>query len=85
MGQHKAILCGLANAGGEWIVTMDDDLQFLPEDILVLLDCAKATQADMVYGMPEKKQNSFLRNLGSKTLVANIDVVCISSCRRFFL
>jgi glycosyltransferase involved in cell wall biosynthesis len=26
-------MCGLANAGGEWIVTMDDDLQFLPEDI----------------------------------------------------
>jgi glycosyltransferase involved in cell wall biosynthesis len=68
MGQHKAILCGLANAGGEWIATMDDDLQFLPEDIQVLLDCAKTTHADMVYGMPEKKQNSFFRNLGSKTL-----------------
>jgi glycosyltransferase involved in cell wall biosynthesis len=68
MGQHKAVLCGLANATGEWIVTMDDDLQFLPEDISVLMDCAKRTNADMVYGMPTKKKNSFLRNLGSKTL-----------------
>src|SRR5690348_11028641 len=30
-GQHKALLCGFQFARGEYIITMDDDLQFFPE------------------------------------------------------
>ena len=32
-GQHKALLCGFQYAQGDYVVTIDDDLQFYPEDI----------------------------------------------------
>ena len=36
-GQHNAILCGIRQAHNEVIITMDDDLQHLPEEIHKLL------------------------------------------------
>ncbi len=35
-GQHNALLCGIRAAKYEVIVTMDDDLQHLPEQIYTL-------------------------------------------------
>ena len=32
-GQQPATLCGIENSKGEYIITMDDDLQHAPEDI----------------------------------------------------
>src|SRR6266487_2736489 len=32
-GQHNALLCGIRAARGDFIVTMDDDLQHPPEEI----------------------------------------------------
>lgn len=37
-GQHAATLCGIKQAKGDFIITMDDDLQHLPEDIPALLE-----------------------------------------------
>ena len=37
-GQHNALLCGIRQAQGDIIVTMDDDLQHPPEEISKLLD-----------------------------------------------
>ena len=37
-GQHNAIMAGLNNCTGEYIITMDDDLQHPPEFILNILD-----------------------------------------------
>lgn len=65
-GQHKALLCGIEIAKGEWIVTLDDDLQFAPADISILLAKATANSSQLVYGIPEKKQHAFWRNLGSR-------------------
>ncbi|MBU2971729.1 glycosyltransferase family 2 protein [Pseudoalteromonas sp. C2R02] len=36
-GQHAATLCGLQQSKGEYVITMDDDLQHAPEDIPKLL------------------------------------------------
>ncbi len=65
-GQHKALLCGIEAAQGEWIATLDDDLQFAPADITVLLESAQAKDAQLIYGIPDKKQHAFWRNLGSR-------------------
>lgn len=63
-GQHNAILCGIREASGDIIVTLDDDLQHLPEEIPKLI--AKFKEGyDVVYGPPEIEQHSFLRNLAS--------------------
>ncbi len=64
-GQQSATLCGIHHASGKWIVTIDDDLQHLPEEIPILIARQKETGADMVYGIFEQKQHSFFRNVGS--------------------
>lgn len=64
-GQQNAIMCGFHYTEGDYIVTLDDDLQHMPEDIEKLLN--KLDEGyDVVYGIAEKKQHSFYRNLGSK-------------------
>jgi len=37
-GQHNATLCGMSYAKGDFIVTIDDDLQVLPEEIIRLME-----------------------------------------------
>lgn len=65
-GQQSATLCGIHHATGNWVITMDDDLQHLPEEIPALIARQNDTDADMVYGIFPKKHHSFLRNLGSR-------------------
>lgn len=64
-GQHNALLCGLNFATGEFVITMDDDLQHPPEEIIKLLERQKETKASLVYGMYDEKHHSFVRNVGS--------------------
>ena len=51
-GQHPATLAGMASAGGEWIVTLDEDGQHDPASIGELLDTALDNSAQLVYGVP---------------------------------
>lgn len=64
-GQHNAILCGIREARGETIVTLDDDLQHPPEVIPRLLD-KLAEGFDVIYGSPEREQHGLLRDLASQ-------------------
>ncbi len=65
-GQHKALLCGFQFAKGDFIITIDDDLQFFPEDIAVLVEEARKNDADMVYGYyKNERQHSSIRKIGS--------------------
>jgi undecaprenyl-phosphate 4-deoxy-4-formamido-L-arabinose transferase len=64
-GQHNALLCGIRAANYELIVTMDDDLQHPPEEIVCLL--AKLDEGyDVVYGTPQKEEHGLLRTLASQ-------------------
>ncbi|MEI6899716.1 MAG: glycosyltransferase family 2 protein [Bacteroidota bacterium] len=67
-GQHNATICGIANSSGEWIITIDDDLQNPPEEITKLIEMMQHTNSDLVYGIYEKKHHSMARNLGSGAL-----------------
>ena len=64
-GQHNALMCGLGMARGEYVVTMDDDLQNPPEEIPKLLEQIKAHRLDLVYGCPSERSHAAWRNLGS--------------------
>ncbi len=66
-GQHKALQCGFQFAQGEYIITIDDDLQFFPEDIEQLINKAQSTSADLVYGyyQNDERKHSRVRKLGS--------------------
>src|ERR1035437_2072986 len=66
-GQHKALLCGFKYVKGEYVVTIDDDLQFFPEDIELLINKAREITADLVYGYYEgERQHSIIRRWGSR-------------------
>jgi len=69
-GQHNATLCGIAQAAGAFIITIDDDLQNPPEEIAKLIEARNQTDADLVYGIYNKKQHSLARNLGSGAIKA---------------
>ncbi len=50
-GHQAAISAGLAAARGDWVVTLDADLQDPPEVIPGMLEAARAEQVDVVYGV----------------------------------
>jgi glycosyltransferase involved in cell wall biosynthesis len=64
-GQHNALLCGIRAAKYDFIVTMDDDLQNPPEEIVKLVDRLDEG-FDMVYGKPQKEQHGLWRDLASQ-------------------
>jgi len=64
-GQHNAIFCGMEHARGELMITIDDDLQIPPEEIIKLIQVYHEKDADLVYGYFGKKKHSLVRNMGS--------------------
>ncbi|WP_460530967.1 glycosyltransferase [Humibacter ginsengiterrae] len=67
-GQHAATLAGMASAGSDWIVTLDEDGQHDPSAIGTLLDAAMQEQAAVVYARPTNSApHGALRNSASKT------------------
>ena len=65
-GQHNALLCGIREASGDVIVTMDDDLQHPPDQIFQLVEELNRG-FDVVYGAPKNESHSFFRVLASKS------------------
>lgn len=68
-GQHNANLCGFRAARGEWVVTMDDDLQNPPEEIARLIDKAREGH-DLIIGRFHEKKHASYRKLGSRLVRA---------------
>jgi glycosyltransferase involved in cell wall biosynthesis len=66
VGEHNAVMAGLHNATGEWIIIMDDDLQNPVSEVIKLLLFATANTYDVVYTYYHKKKHSILRNIGSR-------------------
>jgi polyisoprenyl-phosphate glycosyltransferase len=69
-GQHNAILCGIEYSEANLIITMDEDLQHAPEDIISLINCQKENNSDLVYGYYIKRNHSIIRNIASYLLKA---------------
>jgi len=61
-GQHKALQYGFSRAEGDFFITMDEDLQHDPADILRLLDKQKEGDYDLVYGKFTNLQHRGIRN-----------------------
>ena len=62
-GQFAATFCGVEHAKGDIIITIDDDLQYPPEEILNLIDYFKNNEQLLVYGVPKKKKYTALTKL----------------------
>ena len=63
-GQHNAIMAALNYAGGDIIISMDDDMQTHPSQLHILLEEIDKGY-DVVYGYYPDKKHSPFRNFGS--------------------
>lgn len=63
-GQHAATICGFEHTRGEWVATLDDDLEQIPERLPDLYRKA-AEGYDLVYGIYPQRTHRAWRNLTS--------------------
>jgi len=68
-GQHHANLAGFRESTGDFVITMDDDLQNPPEESLKLIDKAMHGH-DVVFGKFERKQSAGYRRIGTRLIGA---------------
>jgi polyisoprenyl-phosphate glycosyltransferase len=66
-GQHAATLAGMSSSGGDWVLTIDEDGQQDPADMVAMLDTALRESTAVVYGAPTNKPpHGVLRNAASR-------------------
>lgn len=66
-GHQAAISAGLASARGDYVVTLDADLQDPPEVIPEMLAQARAHRADVVYGVrSDRSSDSAFKRISAK-------------------
>jgi glycosyltransferase involved in cell wall biosynthesis len=65
-GEHNAVMAGLREARGAWVITMDDDLQNPPSEVVHLLEYARASGKEAIYTWYGSKEHAAWRNLGSR-------------------
>lgn len=65
-GQHPATLAGMSSTSGDWVVTLDEDGQHNPGDIVHLLEVALKNNAQLVYAKPiNQPPHGWVRNFFS--------------------
>ena len=65
-GQSLALAAGIDYAEGEYIITMDGDLQNDPSDIPQMLSYAVDGEYDLVTGIRQKRKDSLVKKIPSK-------------------
>lgn len=66
-GQHTALLAGLQISTGDYVITLDDDMQNPPEEMIHLIRTAEAGH-DAVFGRFRQKQHAAYRRMGSQVI-----------------
>ena len=66
-GQHTALFCGINHAKGDFLVTMDDDLQNPPVEIFKLIEKIEEGY-DLVFGKFTSKKHKTYRKIGTKII-----------------
>jgi len=76
-GKGAAVLTGLANAVGEFVIIQDADLEYEPSDYLRLMDVIKKENADLVLGARFIKgyKGLFIHRLGNRFLTDLINIL----------
>jgi glycosyltransferase involved in cell wall biosynthesis len=65
-GQSLALAAGIDYAEGEYIITMDGDLQNDPSDIPQMLAYAISEEYDLITGIRQKRKDSLVKKIPSK-------------------
>lgn len=62
-GQHAVTICGFKHSKGNFVISIDDDLEVHPDEIQKLIDSQKKTDADLTYGVYKKQGRPAFRGL----------------------
>ena len=65
-GEHNAVMAGLRHVRGDYVITMDDDLQNPISEVAKLFEHARDGGWDVVYTYYAEKKHAAWRNLGSR-------------------
>ncbi len=65
-GQSLALAAGIDYAEGDYIITMDGDLQNDPSDIPAMLEFAITEEYDLITGIRQKRKDSLVKKIPSK-------------------
>ena len=66
-GQHPATIAGILHASGDWIITLDEDLQHHPKNIATLLQKVSENGDDICYALSDSSiHSSFVRDKATK-------------------
>jgi putative glycosyltransferase len=71
-GQHKAMMTGLAHAAGDLVFLLDCDLEELPEWLTEFHAALVADDADVVYGVQERRKGGWWERLSGNLFYAVI-------------
>ena len=64
-GQHNALMAGIKIASGDYIISMDDDLQNPPAEMYKLIDELEKNNYDVVFAKYKTENKLFFRVFGS--------------------
>ncbi len=74
-GKSAALYCGFEAARGEYVVTMDADLQDSPDEIPLLIEKLKAEELDLVSGWKRRRHDPLGKTLPSRFFNATARIV----------
>lgn len=70
-GHQAAISAGLSTAQGDWVVTLDADLQDPPEVIAAMVQAARSQEVDVVYGVrADRSSDSWFKRTSARAFYA---------------
>lgn len=95
-GQHPALMCGFSYAKGDFIITMDDDLQHPPEEIPKLVKVMnERDDVDVIIAKYQGRKHNPIRRLGTRLSVyatskmlgkdPNLEITSFRLIRRFIV
>ncbi|MGI6007347.1 MAG: glycosyltransferase family 2 protein [Ruminococcus sp.] len=69
-GQHPALLCGFTYVKGDFVITMDDDLQHPPEELPKMIQVMnERPDVDVILAKYEGRKHNFIRRAGTRLSV----------------
>lgn len=76
IGQQLSLLVGLYRSSGDYVITIDDDLQHPIEEFSKLINEIVESELDAIFAIPKysEKKHSLSRNLGS-LVINSIDIL----------
>lgn len=95
-GQHPALLCGFSYCQGDFVITMDDDLQHPPEEIPKLIKVMnERDDVDVIIARYQGRKHNLIRRMGTRVSVyatskmlgkdPNLEITSFRLMRRFIV